>query len=155
MKHLLSGAIGAMLGAILLWMWWPGAGCSEERATITALSERNAAAQWEAKLSQHRLSKTQRELGAQLAQRVGKIDDVMKVDIKDVKVMPCQAGQAWTIGYLSGCDEVASITALAKSLTAMEAEARKRTELIDTNPAPRSWWHQVKPTLFRLAAGRW
>jgi gas vesicle protein len=140
MKHLLSGAIGATLGAITMLMFWPGADCHEERTIITALSQRNDKAQWEAKRAAHQLAKTQRELGAQLAQKVGKIDDVMPI-------------RAVTVSKVD--EEVASITALAKSLTAMEAEARKDTALIDPNPAPRSWWHWVKSTSFRLAAGRW
>ena len=141
MKHLLSGAIGAMIGAILVVMWWPGADCQEERATITASYEQQLKeAQWEAKLTRHRLTKTQRELGAQLAQKVEKIDDVMPVKVVAVSKVD---------------EEVASITALATSLAPMEAEARKGTELIDPSPAPRSWWHWVKPTLFKLAAGRW
>ena len=137
MKHLLSGAIGATM--MFLVMWFTMGEQSDCRSITASYEQQLKEAQWEAKLTRHRLTKTQRELGAQLAQKVEKIDDVMPVKVVAVSKVD---------------EEVASITALATSLAPMEAEARKGTELIDPSPAPRSWWHWVKPTLFKLAAGR-
>ena len=134
MKHLLSGAIGAMIMALVMWLWWPGAECSEERDTITALSERNDKAQWEAKLVQHRLAKAQRELGEQLAEKVGKIDDVMPVKVQAVSKVD---------------EEVSSITARAKSLAPVEAAVKQQaTDNHEFIPAAfRSYWGK------RLAEG--
>ena len=112
MKHLLSGAIGAMM--MFLVMWFTMGDQSDCRSIQASHEQQLKEVQWEAKLVQHRLAKAQRELGEQLAQRIGKIDDVMPVKVQVVSKID---------------EEVSSITALAKRLAPVEKAVKKVAEV--------------------------
>lgn len=132
MKHILSGAIGAMIMFLVMWLTM---GEQSDCRSIQASHEQQLKeVQWEAKLVQHRLAKTQRELGKQLAQRVGTFDDVMPVKVQAVSKVD---------------EEVSSITARAKSLAPVEAAVKQQaTDNHEFIPAAfRSYWGK------RLAEG--
>lgn len=132
MKHLLSGTIGATM--MFLVMWFTMGEQSNCRSIQASYERQLKEAQWEAKRVQHRLAKTQRELGKQLAQRVGTFDDVMPVKVQAVSKVD---------------EEVSSITARAKSLAPVEAAVKQQaTDNHEFIPAAfRSYWGK------RLAEG--
>ena len=87
------------------------------------------AAQWEAKQAAHRLAKTQRELGAQLALKVGKIDDLYSIPQPKMSKIDT---------------EVESITARARTLTPMEAKVKQEAAAN----------HEFIPAAFRSYYGK-
>lgn len=120
---ILGGALLAFIGAVL-WFGW-GSLDATRCETITAGYEQQFKdAAWRVRLAQHRLAKTQRELGVQLAQQVGTFDDVMAIKVDA---------------------EVASITSLAATVApiekAIKQDATNNHEFVPA--AFRSYWGRV------------
>lgn len=124
--------LGILIGAVgmFLVMWLTLGEQSDCRSITASYEQQLKETQWQAKLVQHRLAKTQRELGGHLAQKVGKIDDVMPIKALAVSKVD---------------EEVASIAARAKSLAPVEAAVKQQaTDNHEFIPAAfRSYWGQV------------
>jgi len=118
---ILGGAVLGFIGAVLGFDWGSSTRCETIRA---GYEQQLKEAGWQTKVAQHRLAKTQQELGTQLASKVGTIDDVMAI-----KVDP----------------EVASIASLAARVTpiekAIKQEATDNHEFIPA--ALRGYWGKV------------
>lgn len=120
-----GGAVLVFIGAVLGLEW--GALDATRCETIRAgYEQRLHEANWQAKLTQHRLAKAQRELGEQLAQKipVSGLDDVMAIKVDA---------------------EVASITNLAATVAPIERAIKQdATDNHEFVPAAfRSYWGSV------------
>jgi len=117
----LSGGVIVGFGLGLLWMSPELGQCRVQTAMNQKVIENLS---WEKQRVQYRLAETRRELGAQLARKVGTIDDVMAI-----KVDP----------------EVASIASLAARVSpiekAIKQEATDNHEFIPS--ALRGYWGKV------------
>jgi len=117
----LSGGVIVGFGLGLLWMSPELGQCRVQTAMNQKVIENLS---WEKQRVQYRLAETRRELGAQLARKVGTIDDVMAI-----KVDP----------------EVASIASLAARVSpiekAIKQEATDNHEFIPA--ALRGYWGKV------------